>query len=87
MKIKGEFVLSEIGGEVIAVSIANEKGDFDGMINLTETGAFLWRLLEKDVTEDYLVEELLANYNVDEQTAKADVKEFINKLKEKDLLI
>ena len=87
MKIKGEFVLSEIGGEVIAVSIANEKGDFDGMINLTETGAFLWRLLENDVTEDYLVEELLKNYNVDEQTAKADVKEFINKLKEKDLLI
>ncbi len=87
MKIKGEFVLSEIGGEVIAVSIANEKGDFDGMINLTETGAFLWRLLEKDVTEDYLVEELLTNYNVDEQTAKLDVKEFINKLKEKDLLI
>lgn len=87
MKIKGEFVLSEIGGEVIAVSIANEKGDFDGMINLTETGAFLWRLLEKDVTEDLLVKELLTNYNVDEQTAKLDVKEFINKLKEKDLLI
>ena len=87
MKIKGEFVLSEIGGEVIAVSIANEKGDFDGMINLTETGAFLWRLLEKDVTEELLVKELLTNYNVDEQTAKLDVKEFINKLKEKDLLI
>ena len=86
MKIKGEFILREIGDEVIAVSVG-ESNNFDGVITLTETGAFLWRLLESDKTEEDLTKNLLANYNVDELTAKTDVKEFINKLKEKDLLI
>lgn len=84
MKIKGEFILREIGDEVIAVSVGDNG--FDGVINLTETGAFLWRLLEKGCAEEELVNNLLQNYNVDENTAKTDVNEFVNKLKEKDLL-
>lgn len=85
MKIKGEFILREIGDEVVAVSIGDN--DFDGIINLTSSGAFLWRLLEKGCAEDDLVKALLDNYKIDETTARTDAKEFVQKLKNKDLLI
>lgn len=84
MKIKGEYVLKNIGDEVLAVSVDDQV--FDGVISLTESGAFLWRLLEKDCTEEELVNSLLDNYNVDKNTAISDVRDFVNKLKEKDLL-
>ena len=59
---------------------------FNGMINLNETGAFLWRILEKGATEEEAVAELLKEYDVDEETAKADVKAFVSKLTEAGLL-
>jgi hypothetical protein len=85
MKIKGEFILREIGDEFIAVSIGDN--DFDGVVNLTSSGVVLWRLLEKGCTLEDLVKALLENYNIDEITARTDVKEFVQKLENKDLLI
>jgi hypothetical protein len=85
MKIKGEFILREIGDEFIAVSIGDN--DFDGVVNLTSSGVVLWQLLEKGCTLEDLVKALLENYNIDEITARTDVKEFVQKLENQDLLI
>ena len=56
------------------------------MINLNDTGAFLWKLLEKGADEDGMVNALLAEYEVGEDVARADVKAFVNKLTEAGLL-
>lgn len=86
MKIKDGFILREIAGSYLVVAVGAAVKQFNGMINLNETGAFLWRILEKGATEEEAVAELLKEYDVDEETAKADVKAFVSKLTEAGLL-
>ena len=63
MKIKDGFVLEEIGGEYLAVAVGSRAGDFNGMVRLNGTGAFLWNLLnEKNLTRDELVDEVVKAY-------------------------
>ena len=42
MKIKNGFVLRVVGGESVVVPVGEMSKKFHGMINLNETGAFLW---------------------------------------------
>ncbi len=87
MKIKDGFILKEIAGKFIVVSVGNRVKEFNGIINLNETGVFLWKLLEKGCDEQSMVNEFLSVYDVDENTAKTDVSEFVAKIKEANLLI
>lgn len=81
MKIKDNFILRKISDSFVVVPVGDAVVDFSGLINLNETGAFLFEKLQKGAEEQDLVNSLLKEYNVDENTAKADVKNFINKLK------
>ena len=60
--------------------------DLNMMITLNGTGAFLWEKLQAETTEDALVAALLAEYDVDEDTAKKSVATFVEKLKSHDFL-
>ena len=63
MKIKDGFVLEEVGGEYLAVAVGALAGDFNGMVRLNSTGAFLWNLLnENNLTLDELVGEVVKAY-------------------------
>ena len=87
MKVKDGFVLRKVAGNYIIIGAGEEAVDFNGMITVNETGAFLWNLLSEDITVDELLSALLKEYDIDENTAKADIDEFITKLKEGELLI
>ena len=56
------------------------------MITVNEQGAFLWEALKEEITEDALVDEVLAEYDTDRQTAQADVAEFLEVLRQKRIL-
>ncbi len=86
MKIKNGFLLKEIAGSFLVVPLGSQVVDFGCIIKLSETGAFLWNLLEEDKSESELVSSLLSEYDVDEAKAKTDVSSFLSKLKEADLL-
>ena len=86
MKIKDGFVLREVAGSFIVVAIGEAVKNFNGIINLNETGAFLWKILEKGATQEELVAKLLEEYDVDDKTAAEDVGKFINKLSEAKLV-
>lgn len=86
MKIKPGYMLREVAGCSVVVAIGTDTMDFGGMINLNESGTFLWKLLEKGATEDELLTALLAEYDVDADTAKTDISAFINKMREAELL-
>lgn len=86
MKITEGFVLKNIADTNVVVPLGSKTVDFKAVITLNETGAFLWSNLENDCTEEALVEALLKEYAVDRETATADVKDFIAKLSEADLL-
>ena len=81
MKIKSGFILRSIAGCKVVVSVGERVLDFNGIINLNETGAFLWKRLEVGATEDELVAAILENYTeVDEPTARESVRSFTKTL-------
>ena len=80
MKIKDGYVLREVAGNMIVIPVGEAAIDFNGMINLNETGAFLWKLLEDDVEPRFLLQELMKEYDVEEEQAKKDITDVINKL-------
>ena len=87
MKIKQGFILREVSGNFIVVAVGEATKTFNGMIQLNDTGAFLWKLLEKGATQEQMVEQMATEYAVDSQVAQQDVKEFIENLKEANLLV
>jgi len=86
MKIKSDYVIREVAGTCVAVPTGKASIDFSGMISLNSTGAFLWKQLAEDKSEQELLSAMLEEYETDEATAKADISEFFNKIKAADLL-
>ena len=85
MKIKEGFLLRSIAQEIVVVPVSGDL-DLNMMITLNETGAFLWKQLENENDEAGLVAALLAEYDVDEATAKTAVEGFVAKLNENGFL-
>lgn len=86
MKIKSGYLLKEVAGTFLVVAVGKRAKEFNGMINLNETAAALWKELESGATEESLVDFLLDNYSVEKELATDNVKGFIEKLKEANLL-
>lgn len=86
MKIKDGFILREIAGNFIVIAIGNAVKDFNGVITLNETGAFLWKQLEKGATKEQLLEALLNEYEVTQEIALQHIDKFIEKLTNAQLL-
>ena len=80
MKINANFVLRQVAGAWIVLSVADETVNFNGMLTLNETGILLWNLLEKGSTREALAEALTNEYDVTYSEALADVDEYIGKL-------
>lgn len=86
MKIVEGFVLKNIADTFVVVPLGTNTVSFRSIISLNESGAFLWSQLEKDITEEQLLEAMLKEYDIDEATAKADITDFISRLNEAGLL-
>ena len=85
MKIKNGFILRQMAGKTVALPTDGDI-DLNKMITLNDTGAFLWERLTTETDEDTLVSALLAEYDVDEATARASVQRFVGKLQENGFL-
>ncbi len=78
MKVRDGFVLREVGGQPVVVSVGPASQVFNGMIKLNGTGAFLFEKMQDETTEDALVEALMEKYDVEEELARNDVKNFVD---------
>lgn len=85
MKLKDGFILREVAGQTVVLPVGGDL-DLNMMITLNETGAFLWKQLENENDQAGLVAALLAEYDVDEATAKTAVEGFVAKLNENGFL-
>lgn len=80
MKIVKEFILREIAGECILVPTGDTTQEFNGMITLTDTARFIWEHLEKVDSFEEMVQAMLKEYEIDEETVAKDGIEFITEL-------
>ncbi|MBQ8520356.1 MAG: PqqD family protein [Bacteroides sp.] len=76
MKLNENLVLRQVGGEYMIVNPFSDTVDMTQVYSLNETAAWLWQQLEgKEFTVADMVETLRKEYEVDEETAKADLSE------------
>jgi hypothetical protein len=84
MKLKNGFVLREVCGEEVVMAEGLDVVNFNKLISLNETAAFIWKKAVKDgdFTPEQLAEYLCEEYDVDSKTALADVNSLIEKWKD-----
>ena len=86
MKIKEGLLLREVAGNSVVIPLAKQSVNFNGMMTLSETGALLWKQLEKGAEESDLLKAMLEEYDIDEKTALEDIRAFVAKLESAGLL-
>ena len=87
MKIKKDYVIKQIGKELVIVPIKDEAIRFNGIITVNKTGAFLFEQLQKeDLNEEQLVQRILENYEAEEKVVRKDIFDFIKISKEHQLI-
>lgn len=80
MKADNNMILREIAGEYLLIPTGETALRIHGMITMTESGVLLWKRLQTEATEEELVDTILSEYEIDRETAKADVAEFLQKM-------
>lgn len=86
MKVKEGFIVKKVIDDYVVVPVGDNFMDFSSIINLNETGAFLWECLKEDVTEQKLAEMLAKEYETDVSEVKDDMKEFVKSLSDAGLI-
>lgn len=86
MNIKKEFIIREIAGEHLLVPTGETTFTFNGLITMNDVGAFIWNNLESAEDEAKLLSLILDEYEIDEATTKKDMTEFLEKLREAEII-
>lgn len=86
MKVRSGFKLMKVGVQNLVVAVDERAEEFNGMVRLNPTGAFLWELLEKEAEKEELVAALLSEYEIDKETAETDVDRFLSILTDNGIL-
>jgi len=81
MIIKGEYSVREIAGETVVVPIGETVLKSNILAVLNETGKIFWDMLSKGSSEDEIVKAMCDEYEIDEETVRNDLKEFVDYLK------
>jgi hypothetical protein len=75
-----EVVCREVGGESILVPIRNRVGDLESIFVLSPVAARIWSLLDRAVSSDHIIDVICTEFEVDRETAAADVTELLESL-------
>lgn len=73
MRIKDGFVLRQMCGENIVAGEGLQHINFNKLISLNESAAYLWQeVVGKEFTQEEMAELLIARYGIDKQLAMTD---------------
>ena len=86
MEIRKKLLKREIAGESFLVPLGRTVYDSNGLFVLTELGAFIWDLLPEAENEEEILAWILEKYEVDEDSAKADLIVFLQKLRKMEII-
>lgn len=87
MKVSKQFVLRNIAQEHILIPTGKAAMEVKGLIALSESGALLFERLQSDATYEQLLALLLAEYDVSEDEAGADLNAFLNQMRQLNMLV
>lgn len=80
MKRSEDFLLQNVGGQDFLVPLGAKVMDMNALIALNATGRRVWELLAEDHSVEYLVAEVVKQFDVDLERTRADVQAFLDDL-------
>lgn len=80
MKIKDGYMMRKVADNCVVVPMGDEVTNFNGMINLNETGEFIFEKLQEGCSRDELVEAMLKEFDAPREVIERDVDRFVEKL-------
>ena len=83
MKVKDNFISKHVLDNDI---IIDKTGSNKNLIKLNETASFMFEKLKEGISLENLIEKMAEKYDVNKDVLENDVKEFINKLKELNII-
>ncbi|MBV5330437.1 MAG: PqqD family protein [Chlorobium sp.] len=86
MKRKNNFIIRNVGSIKLLVPISTEIINLNGFVVMNDMAVFLWELLKEKCLLNDLIDEVVANFDIDYSTARNDVQLFINEIKNLELL-
>lgn len=86
MKLINGMITDQASGEFVAVATGEASRVFNGLIKHNQTANFLLEQLMAETSEEQLVHALLNKYDVPEKTARKDIHDFLEKLRNSGLL-
>lgn len=87
MKIKKGFAKRDIAGSTVVVPVGDMTKEFNGMITLNNSASFFWDIFAKnDISIEQAVKEVTDKYDISAEKAKKDIEDFVNMLKDNNLL-
>ena len=86
MKINKDFVSRNIAGDIILVPTGAASRKFNGMISLQGIGGFIWTCLGEGCDKETILNRIMAEYEVAEDVARADLDDFIGEMLKRGIL-
>ncbi len=79
---RSAFATRVVGSERLLVPVKGDMSEFNAMLTLNPSATLLWDHIDQETDVSTLTEVLVDNFEVNEETARKDVMDFINVLHE-----
>lgn len=80
IRINEGYKLKQIIDEYVIIATGDKAVKFSAVLVLNEVGVLVFKMLQEGKSEKEIAQALVAEFGIDEATAAADVKRFVDKL-------
>ena len=86
LRASKNYIHRKVARNDVLIPVVENAASFNGCIELNSTAAFIWDMLEEPCSADVLTEALMREFSVEQDKAKADVTEFLERLIEHNMV-
>ena len=82
MEIKKKVVVRSVAGETMLIPVGETTSEYNGLFTLSPTAAVIFNTIKNGGDEETALKAVLDEFEIDEETAKKDMKNFLESLRE-----
>lgn len=87
MKLKNEFVINDVAGSKVAVSVGYDNDGFKGFVKMDENTAFVMEMLKDEVTEDDIASGLVKKFGViDNEELRENLRDLLDDFRKRGII-
>lgn len=75
-------VFRRINDEFLLIPLTDDIADMDSLYRLTETGAFIWELIDGELATSDITSKVIQEFDVEREEAEKDILVFFNEVQE-----